>query len=290
MNMNVNMNDVYQKFISSLNATRNVNSYSEVKAKQLLKQNNSDKLLLAEIELTQMKNPLEVLSESYIKDSYSIYIFAEEIKDFKKNCNFSEISNNKISKLTIIKKVIDSFLFYYVNSNFNQIISNLNKLYLTELSFKLSLESVYKLKANFNICKKIIVENHIKYRIKKQKKQNMAFVIEVSKKMLNCFYLKLKKCNNTISNVNFEVINQLNEEINVFGDFFKKGINSRSVHSLIIIEKIKQNILNKQKSINDMCNAYPDMMFESDTEKYLDFCLISYYQNSSNSTKYLNVR
>jgi len=41
------------------------------------------------------------------------------------------------------------------------------------------------------------------------------------------------------------------------------------------VEKIKQNILNKQKSINDMCNAYPDMMFESDTEKYLDFCLIN---------------
>lgn len=283
------MDEIYQKFVSNLNISRNTNSYSKSKSKQLQKQNDSDQLLLTEIDIMKTRNPLENLHESYIKDIYSIYIFAEEIKDLKKDGNYNDICNNKISKLTLVKKVIDSFLFFYVNSNFNKIISNLNKLYLTELSFKLSLESVYKLKKNFGFTKKVILENHLKYRIKRQKKKNMSFVLDISKTLLNSFYKKLKNVNNAISNINYEVINELNNEIMSYSEFFKKSINTRSVHSLIIIERISNVILTRQKSINDICNAYPDIMFESDIDKYLDFCLISYQQNLSNSSKYVNV-
>lgn len=268
-------------------------TYSIIKNEYITSEANKNEILLAELYQFSYKNPLEALNPFYIKDNYSPYILAEEIKTVEKiiSQKAKDHISKKQEKLIFNKKILDAFLFHYVNDKFSTIISSLNKLYLTEFNIKNCLETCIDTRLKLSRFKTKVINNQIKYLLLKQKVNNMSFIKNITENILLPVKKKLDVINNkpTLCNLSLELVNEVIEDLNHYIFFFRKKENVKTVHIFILLEKLELIAQSKLKAIKEQLDFFAGMIFETDLEKYLEFFILFMNTTKGQMTTYFTV-
>jgi hypothetical protein len=98
-------------------------SFNKERERIIKEINNKKKIILKEINQLEFNDPLSVLDDYYRKDNYNINLLVDELKNLENI--FSEKSYEMIiekrENLETIKKIIEYYLNYVVEMNFDSI-------------------------------------------------------------------------------------------------------------------------------------------------------------------------
>ncbi len=115
----------FQNFVKQFQESSNnlTSSYNKERESILRELNNKKKIILKEINQFDFNDPLSILDDSYIKDNYNTNLLINEVKSIENI--FSERAYDKIiekrENLEMIKKIIEYYLNYVVEMNFDSI-------------------------------------------------------------------------------------------------------------------------------------------------------------------------
>ena len=267
---------------------------------------NKNLVKLTELNQINFCNPLLILNKEYIQENYNPYLFESELtnidnilkinkssnqantnKKNKNNINDNSYDDNifiekimeKRENLEIHKKILNYYLQYYCQNNFELMSPSMKKIRELTNIVDLYYEKLHSKKKKSLIMKNFIIGNSMKLILKKKKFENLRTIYIVLNNKILAFYKDIKKLKLKTMNFNYikyyEENNRLINEIesiekNMLRKFKKNNNNQKNEIKINIIEDIKKKLIRKKEKLKKIYNTEKNNIFESKKSNIID--------------------
>ena len=257
---------------------------------------NKNKIKLTELVQINYANPLLLLNKEYTQEEYNVSLFISELNSIediikinknktnkKKNKkDYNDIIANKNiyiekimekrEKLEINKKILNYYLQYYCNNNFDVMSPSISKIRELTKIVDLYYDRIHAKKKKSLILKKYIFDNSMKIYAKKKKFENLTKLYFILKNNILTCYKDIKKLKLKSMNYNFikyyEENNRLLNEIELIEKdilkIFNIGDNTQNnIIKFNVISDIKNKLIRKKEKFNKIYNIEKSNIFDS---------------------------
>ena len=285
--------------IKNFDYNKKIKWESEIHKTSITNDTNMYKVKLMELYKINYTNPLIIINKDYLKSTYELHLFEQEINYIEdkikinqnnkntnsKENNINNINNNYIleypnlfvdnlieerEKYELNRKIINYYLSYYCENNYNIIAPSLNKIQQINNDVEIYYDKIHNGKEKIRHLKKYNIDNTMKLILKKKKRENLLKIYLFLKDNILICYNDIKKLKLKSMNFNYiEYYNKNNQIINNI-DLIEKNVekifnnyNNEQNKKLYIIDEIKKKIMKKKEKLNYKYNFELNNLFDS---------------------------
>ena len=272
-------------------------------------------------ELNQIKfiNPLLILNNEYTQQKYNKNLFESELISIEEQIKTKKYSgntkkkNNKNNSIDIIdeknlviekimerrenleinKKVLNYYLQFYCNNNYELMTPSINKIREVTKIVDLYYDRIHSKKKKSIFLKKCILDNTMEIILKKKKFENLKKIYLFLKNNILFFYKDVKNLKLKLMNFNYikfyQENNRLLKEIetlekNILKEFNDNKSTEKNLFKFNVIDDIKKKLIRKKEKFNKIYNQEKNNIFDSKKSYIYDlYYLFNKELNISNS-------
>ena len=268
------------------------------------------KIKLTELFRINYTNPLLVINKDYTKSTYQKDLFEQEIYHIQdkikinesKNKNQRENKNNNSilenpnlfvdnlieerEKYELNKKIINYYLIYYCENNYEKIAPSHNKIEQITNDVNLYYDKIRNGKNKIHNLKKYNIDGGVKLILKKKKHENLLKLYSFLKDTILSCYKDIKKLK--LKSMDFDYINYYNENNKIINNIelieknLKNIFNKSGQKQIKLIDEIKKKLMKKKEKFNYKYINEINNLFDS---KKSNIMQLYYLYNIENSIK-----